>query len=323
MRNCSERWPLHPVPLWEESLSSWLHRLAAAYWMSLDKWFEAVFHEKVPDDYTLDTNPSHVLLTRLSLGTGFSISRLYRMTTRAYMPWIMDGFDKDGINLFSEYFDQSFDLLPWRSCTESECCRNFFPKKVIPWLRKNKRPIICTKCIETDLVPYLRIFWRLAIFGSCPKHKIRLIEYPMNWKKKIIPSREIQEADDDVIYVDKLSLEVVTKGHVLLWPERRLSAAIYCRWLRFLIEDLFCFSHHREDIDCVWHTAEMPYRLGLWGPFYYEALDLKDHYRVLKIIGFILRRLPTMLDADDFVSKLKKPFWFRSYGRRRPIYFFN
>jgi hypothetical protein len=73
--------------------------------MSLDKWFEAVFHEKVPDDYTLDTNPSYALLTELSFRTGFSRNHLYRMTIKTYMPWIIDGFDQDGLNLFSNYFD--------------------------------------------------------------------------------------------------------------------------------------------------------------------------------------------------------------------------
>jgi hypothetical protein len=111
MSNRGQRWPLPPISLWEKSLSSWMHHLAAAYRIPLEKWFEAVFHEKVPDDYTLDTNPSYALLAELSLGTGFSIKRLYRMTAKAYIPWITDGFDQGGLNLFSEYFDQSFNLL--------------------------------------------------------------------------------------------------------------------------------------------------------------------------------------------------------------------
>jgi hypothetical protein len=293
--------------------------------MPLSKWFEAVFHEKVPDDYTLDTNPSYVLLTRLSLGTGFSIKHLYRMTAKTYMPWITDGFDQRGLNLFSDYFDQSFDLLPWSLCNEGDCCRNFFPKIIIPWLCSDQRPVVCRRCIETDPIPYLRIFWRLAIFGSCPRHKIRLVEYPLNWRKQTtVKGREIQEADDDVIYVDKLSLEAVTTGYVSLWPDRRLHAANYCRWVRLLIEDVLCFSPHREVIDCVWYSADISLRLGLCGSVVYERLRANDHYRVLfeikttTLVSVLWKEATDIFLLACIAIRLEIPYYScKSYYRNR------
>ena len=77
------RWPLHPTPLWEESLSSWLHRLTAAYDMTLDEWLEALFVTPIPDDFTLDTNPPAALIDKLIEGTGLSKERLYQMTLKS------------------------------------------------------------------------------------------------------------------------------------------------------------------------------------------------------------------------------------------------
>lgn len=310
--NLIDRWPLHPKPLWEESLSSWLHRLAEAYWVTLDEWFENIFSEKVPDDLTLDTNPSEKLIQQLSLGTGLSKNRLHQMTIKSYAPWIIDNLNNcnNQFNLFTDYLTQTFSVLPWRPCREKFCCRTILTDKIVPWLNRSKLPMICIKCLESDPIPYLRIFWRLTLLGGCPKHMIRLTEVPYYWqdglKLKKSKNKIIKATDHEVLLADTFSFQAITTGTVLLSPDRQLNAGIYCRWLRFLISELFCLSHNREDIDHIWYAAGESLKLGLVDNTPYENLSLYDRYRTLKVLGFILKELPIILSGEELDLKSRK-----------------
>lgn len=305
------RWPLHPTPLWEESLSSWLHRLTAAYDMTLDEWLEALFVTPIPDDFTLDTNPPAALIDKLIEGTGLSKERLYQMTLKSYTPWIIDGLEApDQFNLYEDYFTQRFSVLPWPACKEKSCCRTYFNRQhVIPWLDRNTAPSLCVDCIQSDTIPYLRIFWRLALLGSCTQHKTLLTKDRIGWKKSLQFKNliHLQPAPKSIAFVDRLSFQAITTGRVIYDNTIQFNAAVYCRWIRLLIEELFCGSLNREGIMEVWYMAGASYKVGLfdWEFECYESLNLVYRCWVLKVIGFILNELPTLIQHGklDFSSR--------------------
>lgn len=306
-----ERWPLHPAPLWEESLSSWLHRLVATYGMTLKEWFQEVFLVLAPDDFTLDTAPPEWLIDRITQGTGLSKNRINQMTIKAYAPWVIDGLSNaDEFNLYTDYFTQSFSLLPWLSCKESPCCRTVLNKNIIPWLDRSALPTICVDCVSTDPIPYLRIFWRLALLGSCTTHKIPLTKNHIRWHSRLQLGKykNTTTVSEHVQYVDHFSFQAITTGRFIYNNNIQFNAAIYCRWLRLLIEELFCLSRCREEIDQVWYIAGVSLKLGQLGSVCYEELQLDDRRDTLRVIGFILSELPTLVEKGklDLTSRSER-----------------
>lgn len=321
MNKITKRWPLHPQPQWEESLSSWLHRLADAYWITLDKWFEMSFNEPAPDDFTLDLGLSENLIEALSVGTGVDKNYLNQMTVKGYAPWIVDGLQESQFDIDTDYCTQSFSPIPWGVCNQEVCCRSVFKMNSIPWVNKRKLLAICAPCIETDFIPYLRIFWRLALLGSCIKHNSCLVEARVSWqnglKIKSIKNKTIILIDERAKLVDSLSMQALTTGYVSYEPYIKMSAAIYCRWVRFLISELFCLSHDREDIKHVWYAAEVSLKLGFLDAVLYENFTTYDRYRTLIVIGFILIELLNFINGQkldltsryEVASKLNRQWW--------------
>jgi hypothetical protein len=78
------RWPLHPPPLDDELLSSWLTRLATGYEMEPDTFCQHVLDLPQQSLSSIDTDPPAGLLATLADHTGWSISRVEATTLRRY-----------------------------------------------------------------------------------------------------------------------------------------------------------------------------------------------------------------------------------------------
>lgn len=82
--------PIHPQPLPQEALSSWLWRLADAYDMGIGEFAEAALGIKRLDVGLVDFWPSSSLIRILAERTGVASGRIRAMTMAEYVPYLLD-----------------------------------------------------------------------------------------------------------------------------------------------------------------------------------------------------------------------------------------
>jgi hypothetical protein len=142
--------PLYVEPLAEESLFSWLHRLATRLQVS--------FHALARQSFGIDDRAGHTVwwhrlhvwrLAKISQQTGVSLSRLRQMTFDGLQP-------------------------PYR---EDEDAARFGGRRYDTWAPKHRafRFVVCADCIEHDQIPYVRTLWQLGWLAACPIHRLILI----------------------------------------------------------------------------------------------------------------------------------------------------
>ncbi|MBP2233295.1 hypothetical protein J2847_006632 [Azospirillum agricola] len=85
------RWPVHPVPLPGEALSSWLDRLALSYGYQAKDILRFDLGVTAVADDELDLDPPAAVLVRLSERTGVSVDRIRAMTIQGWSPLLIDG----------------------------------------------------------------------------------------------------------------------------------------------------------------------------------------------------------------------------------------
>jgi len=145
-------WPLHLKPYNNELLSSWLVRLSRAYGMEARRFgasigrYSAFWNRDVDkglDDTLLQslmdrtaTPPARVLETTFSGYRGFPIPELY---SNGLSAWILSIGLRDG-------------------------------RRHRPWLQ------YCPYCLQEDVDPYFRCYWRLVFVTVCAPHHCRLLD---------------------------------------------------------------------------------------------------------------------------------------------------
>lgn len=138
------RWPVHPLPLADETLSSWLLRVARANASSLSSWLAAVEGE-YDDATSIDTTVDAALWERLAEGADLAggakrvrgltfVDVEERMRPHTASRWILSTNDR---------------------------------------VRRPKHGY-CSVCLAADHAPYLRRAWRLEWVRWCPSHGCRL-----------------------------------------------------------------------------------------------------------------------------------------------------
>jgi len=142
--------PLYVVPLPEESLFSWLHRLATRLGTS--------FHTLASHSFGIDDRvgrttwwhrPHPWSLTRISQQTGVPLIRLRQMTFDNLQPAYRD--DEDSARFAGRRYDVR--APDWRAY----------------------RFAVCGACLAADAVPYLRWIWQLGWLAVCPIHDTILL----------------------------------------------------------------------------------------------------------------------------------------------------
>lgn len=138
------RWPVHPAPLPDETLSSWLLRAARANASSLPSWL-ATIEGKYDDATSMDTSENLAFWTRLAEGAGLAggptavraltfVDVEGRLRSHAASRWILSINDRV----------------------------------------KRPKHGYCAGCLASDHAPYLRRAWRLEWVRWCPVHACRL-----------------------------------------------------------------------------------------------------------------------------------------------------
>lgn len=138
------RWPVHPPPLPDETLSSWLLRNARANASSLSSWLAAL-EGQYGDATSLDTTDDVPFWTRLAEGSGLAggatavraltfVGVEERLHAHAANRWLLSVSDR---------------------------------------VSRPKHGF-CVGCLAADQTPYLRRAWRMEWVRWCPIHACRL-----------------------------------------------------------------------------------------------------------------------------------------------------
>ena len=77
----NKRWPIHSLPHFRESLSSWITRIARQYRMKRKDFIILIYGADV-DVVTLNFDPPRDFVNILSEKTGLSCKQVYEMTAR-------------------------------------------------------------------------------------------------------------------------------------------------------------------------------------------------------------------------------------------------
>jgi hypothetical protein len=251
----------------------------------------------------LDRQPPESLVQTLAVRTGVPPERIWAMTLAGYVPWIIDTLDPDDADCLSTYATQYQTLLSRQTPRMAKGRSNRkTDRDDLPWLGETKTSdqALCSACLRRDRVPYLRLFWRLSLMGSCPIHGCVLT--PVSWPA-LSTFRHLEtpmvSADPDLLSVDGFSLQAVTTGRVNLRGGFTMNAAVYLRFLRSLIEELFCrrsaAGSRAHTIATIWKEVGCRSHAGLMVSKPFERLTLEQRCDTLRAVGRLLSDLPDSL----------------------------
>lgn len=147
----SPLWPLHPKPLPDELLSSWLVRLAQAHGIKVQTLARLLFgsrHQLWNRD--IDRLAAPWLLDTLSSNTATPPDAVRQTTLRAYQGRLYGAFRESSV-------------LPW-----------ILPLKMYHRTRKGFGLQFCPRCLAADATPYFRKRWRVAFYTYCSIHDVLL-----------------------------------------------------------------------------------------------------------------------------------------------------
>ncbi len=144
-------WPVHPHPLPNELLSSWLVRTAHANGAKVQSFTHSVFgssHEVWNRD--IDRLGPDWIVRTMAEKTATPLPIAYQTTLKRYEGILFDHSTTAGIAF-------------WIGSL------NMYHRK-----RRGYGLSFCPLCLSEDAVPYFRTSWRIALQTFCPKHHIMM-----------------------------------------------------------------------------------------------------------------------------------------------------
>lgn len=159
-------WPIHPMPLYDELISSWMIRIGQENRSKIHTFYASQFgrHREI---WTRDID--HLapawLIEELFEHTGCSSEIIRGMTLRS--------LESIAFGNFNEFGETNFIL----------------PLSVFHRTRRGFGQQFCPVCLATDPVSYLRKSWRLAFNTICSKHKILLRDRCDSCLQPVVPHR--------------------------------------------------------------------------------------------------------------------------------------
>lgn len=142
---------LYVPPFKEESLTSWIFRLANAHYCDLQTYFEGRVDPKLLRLTDFDLNPSQLLLQEISRFTPIPSNDL-----RSFM------LSNPKLSGFDKLMDRKF--VPWLILPARKTVRSFGLQ-------------ICPLCLSKDKIAYHRIRWRMSLFFFCPECRVYLQDH--------------------------------------------------------------------------------------------------------------------------------------------------
>jgi hypothetical protein len=307
------RWPLHPAPLDDEPLSSWITRLAAAYEMEPMAFCHDALAWPHQSLQGLDECPPVELITTLADHTGWSVSRVEAMTLRHYEGTVFETLDLAVPQAMSALLPRfhpdrrrgdgrAHDLRQWRQLT--------------PWLLPRESTAampFCPLCIAEGSVVYPRTAWSLALTAVCRRHKVALrdrcpacAEPILRFWVRLAPERWAHcwcgaalalaptvPAPASVLWQANRAHEALTTGEVALEASVPMPARAYFAILRAFVESVRLRWTHQPWAESCWRRLGIDpviMRPQLAVPFEGQPLSWRLH--ILELVGHLLQSWP-------------------------------
>lgn len=306
-----KRLPIHPRPLPHEALSSWIDRLADAYGLPSSTFMERAFGYGSLSDREIDLSPPADLLMTITERTGMAASKVRSMTLAGYVPLLLDTLTP-AEGLFETYVSQ----FPAFARVQDRFRRPVFrldESRWSPWISRETREQapICRQCIAQDAVPYRRIYWHAAWMTCCPTHHEMLetgFFLPSIRRDDLYAFIPHRTASKDIVALDRLTLQAVTEGNVLPPHGRKISAAVWVRALRSLIDDLirpqYTLVGVKHIIVAAWQHTGMSLHEGIGIGRVFEDMSVQQRETVFAVAATTIDRLLTG-DLDTRPSNVK------------------
>lgn len=159
-------WPVHPQPLNDELLSSWMIRIARGNGFKVHNFYAHYFgRDREIWTRDIDHCAPEWLINGLAKFTGIPTQRISIMALRAFESFAFERFNEVGTTKF------------------------LLPLGVFHRTRRAYGQQFCPMCLSEDRVPYLRRSWRLALFVICTKHGVLLADRCSICNRPMVPHR--------------------------------------------------------------------------------------------------------------------------------------
>ena len=159
-------WPVHPHPLPDELLSSWMIRLARGNGFKVHNFYAEFFgRERQIWNRDIDHYAPAWLTESLAARTGTTLERVRLTTLRAFESFAFERFNEVGVT------------------------RWVLPLGVFHRTRRAHGQQFCPLCLASDSEPYLRRTWRLALVVICTRHGVLLQDRCPDCASPVTPHR--------------------------------------------------------------------------------------------------------------------------------------
>lgn len=159
-------WPIHPQPLPDELLSSWMIRVARDNGFKVHSFYAAHFgRERQIWTRDIDHHAPAWLLDGLEEHSGVARARLEAMALRAFESVVFERFNETGNTRF------------------------LMPLSIFHRTRRAYGQQFCPLCLTADKTPYLRRRWRLALEVVCAQHGVLLQDRCGSCGSPLVPHR--------------------------------------------------------------------------------------------------------------------------------------
>jgi hypothetical protein len=297
----NKRWPIHPPPHLNESLLSWIMRIASLYVMQPEEFLLHEFGINLEwhDLYSIDLNPSPHLLNQLSERTGIEFDAIRALTAQSYVPLLIDNLEGNETNAYSDYMSQ-FPVFFYKKQSMDKHNNSW-----IPWFNINRFTTIhgCEACLSQDPEPYLRLYWRFPWMISCPIHKLLLkqVRFYVYLNQQAVfffnndNNQNIEHNLNNLYAMDNITLQAVTNGFIEL-PSGKLHGGVWLRILRTLIEELtfplrMFSSQTRKLIELCWQDLNFSIRRGFGAYNLFERLDYRKQLTLMLVAASVFKSI--------------------------------
>ncbi len=300
------RLPLHPQPLPDEALSSWLWRLSQAYGLTPDVFTRAALDLPISDSHlgALDADPPPELLARLADRTGVSLERVRVTTLAGYGELLFGAGPSPSIPAQARLKDYVLAFPNLAPAWPREAADIYgLDQGWRPWVCKDLlgfSPQACRGCLAEGAVPYVRIHWRPAWMLSCPLHGELLEPIPLlpHVLEASQAGASARRAPRQVLALDRMTYEAVTRGSVEAPSGERVSAAVCLRALRALIDEMLRPSGQLKgrayaSVRHLWRMIDLEFHAGMGAKSIYESLTVERRELSMTVTALAFEHLAT------------------------------